>query len=73
MKKRRTHRLTKLSDPGWEKDFPAEKYLKACLYEYICEGCRGDDSVDQKSTLRAMLSTACGCEFMVETIYVSQP
>jgi rubrerythrin len=58
--------LIKLSDPGWEIEFPTENHLKRYLYKYICNTCIDDDSITEKSSIDEMLSTACGCEFMVE-------
>ena len=72
-------KLIKLSSPGWEKDFDSETELKAELYSHICDMCRpgeiykddGEeyviwDPVDGNSSIGDMLSTACGCEYMVE-------
>jgi hypothetical protein len=66
--------LIKLSMPGWEKEFSTEDECKAELYNYICTlCCKGTEfreykvpPIDANSSLDAMLSSACGCEFMVE-------
>lgn len=66
--------LIKLSAPGWEKQYTNEAELKAELYSHICNLCRrGDecpefpqDPVNENSTVDEMLSTPCGCEYMVE-------
>ncbi len=65
-------KLIKLSKPGWIKTYSTEQELRAELYSYLCLECRegssefGDLPVYPDSTLDEMLSTACGCEFMVE-------
>lgn len=72
-------KLIKLSVPGWEKSFNSREELKTELYSYICDGCRNDSKtydtendcyVDVKitktSSIRDMLNTACGCEFIAE-------
>lgn len=67
-------KLIKLSAPGWEKDFVNEADCKAELYKHICNLCRAgtefeeypEAPVDENSTIDAMLSTACGCEYMIE-------
>jgi len=66
--------LIKLSAPGWEKQFTNESNLRVELYSHICNLCRrGDecpefpqDPVNENSTVDEMLSTPCGCEYMVE-------
>jgi hypothetical protein len=58
--------LIKLSEPGWEKMFVSERDVKRELYRHICNACRDDDNINEKSNIDDMLGTACGCEFMVE-------
>jgi hypothetical protein len=73
--------LIKLSSPGWEKQFTNESSLKSVLYSHLCIDCREgrkvyigqegfetefDDPVNENSTIDEMLSTSCGCEYMVE-------
>jgi len=58
--------LTKLSKPGWEKQYTDKDELKKELYRYICFQCRCEEGVTEASDIHHMLWTACGCEFMVE-------
>ena len=64
--------LIKLSKPGWISKNLTESEVKNILYSYICMECRegsseyGDPKVYSDSSISEMLSTACGCEFMVE-------
>lgn len=66
--------LIKLSAPGWEKNYTSEYDCRLELYSHICNICRaGDpdiefpqDPVNENSTMDEMLSTPCGCEYMVE-------
>ena len=62
--------LSKVSNPGWEKKYDTGEEVKAALYASICDMCRkgeeGGPPVDETSTISAMLSTPCGCEFVVE-------
>ena len=71
--------LSKVSSPGWGKEFQMEEELKAELYSWICKDCKEgyeeeyEDELFFKSlpinidsSLYEMLSTACGCEFRVE-------
>lgn len=66
--------LTKLSGEGWEKHFSNEEDLKAELFSHICPMCRdgfeyeGAKPVNAGSSIWDMLSTACGCEYMVENL-----
>ena len=71
-------RLTKLSSPGWEKDFDSEEEARDALFPYICKMCRkGDEMVefgwdpnplDEKSSIEDMLCSPCGCEFDIDEI-----
>lgn len=58
--------LTKISAPGWEKEFSNKLAARDRLYKHICNYCREDDSVGPNSPIEDMLSTACGCEFDFE-------
>ena len=64
--------LIKLSKPGWIKEKLTETEVKKLLYSHICQECRegsseyGDPQVYEYSSISEMLSTACGCEFIVE-------
>ena len=66
--------LTKLSSPGWEKEFTSEVEAKNELYKHICSSCRkGEEEfffepVDQNSSIFDMLCSPCGCEFYFEEI-----
>jgi hypothetical protein len=41
-------KLTKLSSPGWEKEFETEAELKAELYSHICDMCRKGDIITKE-------------------------
>lgn len=72
--------LHKLSAPGWTKEFATEEEARVELFKHICGiCCKGDkaynaegelvyesDPVDENSSLGDLLSTACGCEYMVD-------
>lgn len=58
--------LTKLSQPGWERDFNSKVDLQRVLYEHICNQCRCEEGVSEISEIADLLATACGCEFMYE-------
>lgn len=58
--------LTKLSQPGWERDFYTKVDLQRVLYEHICNQCRCEEGVSEISEIADLLATACGCEFMYE-------
>ena len=66
------HVLIKLSAPGWEQSFDNTEDLRRELYAHICNYCReGEaeyhmDPVNEKSSIGELLSTPCGCEYMVE-------
>lgn len=71
--------LTKLSSPGWEKQFDTEIDVRNELYSHVCSLCREGDKTDlnqygydlplnENSTLDELLDCPCGCEFMVEEI-----
>ena len=66
--------LTKLSYPGWEKEFASEVEARYELYKHICFLCRkGEEEffsepVDQNSSIFDMLDSPCGCEFSFEEI-----
>lgn len=57
--------LTKLSAPGWEKEFGTKEATRLELSRYICVLCRKVEHVTDDSSIEDMLSTACGCEFDV--------
>jgi hypothetical protein len=65
-------KLIKRSYPGWISQNLPESEVKDLLYSQICLECRegsseyGDPKVFANSSISEMLSTACGCEFMVE-------
>jgi hypothetical protein len=61
------HILIKLSHPGWEKKFDDRTEMQQQLYMHICEQCRAEEGITEISDTEQMLSTACGCEFMIET------
>lgn len=58
--------LTKLSEPGWERDFYDKVALQQTLYEHICNQCRCEEGITEISSIADMLATACGCEFDME-------
>jgi hypothetical protein len=58
--------LTKLSQPGWERDFYDKHSLQRHLYLHVCEQCRCEEGITEISTIADMLATACGCEFYYE-------
>jgi hypothetical protein len=58
--------LIKLSEPGWEKSYDDPIELQAELYKHICNQCRTESVITEISDIDHMLSTACGCEYMVE-------
>ena len=58
--------LTKLSEPGWERDFYDKVELQRVLYNHICNQCRCEEGITEISDLADMLCTPCGCEFMYE-------
>jgi hypothetical protein len=58
--------LIKLSDPGWEKFFVSERDAKRELYKHICGLCVKQYGITDDSSVNDLLSTDCGCEFMVE-------
>lgn len=69
--------LIKLSEPGWIKTYTNEIDLRAELYKHICSYCREgelddrlvlSDAVNENSSIDDMLSTSCGCEYLVEEI-----
>ena len=61
--------LTKLSAPGWEKQFQTSLEVYMELQHYICNMCI-EEFNDQFHTnpddMHDLLWTACGAEFMVE-------
>ena len=67
------YRLTKMSDPGWEKDFETQEELRLELIKHICGGCRDGDDTDWgqangDTTIDALMGTPCGCEYWTEEI-----
>lgn len=58
--------LTKLSEPGWERDFYSKVEVQSELYQHICNQCRSEEGITPLSGLADMLCTPCGCEFMLE-------
>lgn len=60
--------LTKLSSPGWDKEFDDEESLRNELVKYICNMCMEEDELFFNSSVNDLLATACGCEFWVEEI-----
>ena len=75
-------RLTKLSEPGWERDFFTEDGARKELFKRICSMCqRGDEfvsddgevlhkdaPVDKNSSIYDLLATPCGCEYDFEIL-----
>lgn len=66
MKQTKQMQLIKLSSPSWELKFSDEYDLADELFKYICNECRFENGIHYNSNLEDMLSTPCGCEFMVE-------
>ena len=66
--------LTKLSYPGWEKEFSSEVEARYELYKHICFLCRKGEKefffkpVDENTPIFDMLDSPCGCEFSFEEI-----
>ena len=60
------HKLLKLSEPGWTKEFDTKLEVQQELYKYICFQCQCEEAVTEISSIDDMLATACGCEFDVE-------
>lgn len=58
--------LTKLSEPGWEKEFKDKLDAQQELWKHICEQCECEEGLTEISSIDEMLSSACGCEFMFE-------
>lgn len=76
-------KLIKCSAPGWEKEFDTEEELVAELQNYVCHGCMvgydmivGDDGELEEvptepidiNSVDELLSTPCGCEFLVSGV-----
>lgn len=61
-----TAKLTKLSSPGWEREFESPIEAQQELYKYICSQCRAEEGITTISSIPDMLCTACGCEFWYE-------
>lgn len=63
--------LTKMSDPGWSKQFAVEQDVYEKLCEHICVPCI-DEFVEEfgqpPTTIEDLLYTACGCEFCFEEV-----
>jgi len=65
------YELTKLSAPGWTKQFssPLETYIE--LQHYICNMCI-EEFINELShspkDVHDLLYTACGAEFMLEKL-----
>lgn len=65
------YELTKLSEPGWQKQFPTllETYIE--LQHYICDMCI-EEFVNKLSRppedIHDLLWTTCGAEFMLEKL-----
>ena len=67
------YKLYKVSAPGWIKEFNTEEERRAEMYDHICSSCREGDPdsdwdvlpVTADSSLDVMLSTSCGCEYMI--------
>lgn len=58
--------LSKMSSPGWDKEFKTENQLKTELYKYICGSCIEEFTLSHRSSVMDMLASPCGCEFWVE-------
>lgn len=75
--------LIKCSHPGWEKTFETEEECRLELRDHICNMCMADsefaeDGVEpvplsEDAPIGELLSTACGCEFMVEQNEAGSP
>lgn len=60
--------LIKYSSPGWVKKYTNDIDLKQEMYSHVCRMCRENYSISEHSTLDAMLSTDCGCEFGIDHV-----
>lgn len=72
--------LIKISDPGWEKQFPNEIELLAELKKHICGRCYAGENYDDDNspkidpdncTIEELLCTPCGCEFDVQDVLLN--
>lgn len=65
------YELTKLSTPGWQKQFPTVLEAYTELQHYICDNCIEEFislySHDPED-IYDLLWTACGAEFMFEQL-----
>lgn len=69
-------KLIKCSAPGWTLEFNNEQELKEELYNNICNICRVGTfendviydipRITLDNTIDEMLSSPCGCEFIIE-------
>lgn len=70
------HRLIKVSNPGWEKEFETEADARAELLKYICKVCLSgkeyysgelvQEPAPNQNYIHDLLGTSCGCEFWYE-------
>ena len=58
--------LSKMSDPGWDKEFETEDETRRELYKHICFQCQCEEGITENSSIGDMLYTPCGLEFTVE-------
>ena len=54
--------LSKISKPGWVKEFDKQEDAEEELYKYNCKDCREliNDNIED------LIETACSCEFILE-------
>lgn len=58
--------LSKLSEPGWDKEYEDMADLKIGLYSCLCFQCKCEDGITEVSAIGDMLATSCGAEYSVE-------
>jgi hypothetical protein len=64
-----TYTLIKISAPGWEKTFSTLQEVEKELSKYVCNMCE----IEYGTSLNYMLSSACGCEFILEDDILDPP
>lgn len=55
--------LSKLSSPGFTKEYSSELDMKAELFTWVCGLCIEEYNLTKDSSVDEMLYTPCGCEF----------
>ena len=58
--------LSKLSSPGFTKEYSSELDMKAELFMWVCGLCIEDYNLTKDSSIDEMLETPCGCEFEIK-------